>query len=282
MDSSSDEDVLGYRVKREPANECKDRNLKRTLVLNKTYRNQEGQGAMFRSMTALDSVSLHLNRQSVACEPLHLPQGTNHVAFMELDSRDNVVIEKLDNLAAAVKVLHNNQKILVQTQQAILSNLAQINDRILEFVKCSQNDPLYKEINFVPIDNLNMLEAFNDSLKHKESESEMRKKFSVICGTGKGIGINNCYALVDVMFSRKFLTECSWAGGSRNDCKKICFKAFDRIIYFFFSIIRDSDENFTLVECEAFFKNILRNSVKRSTAKMIRASAAKVRRKKKS
>lgn len=82
----------------------------------------------------------------------------------------------------------------------------------------------------------------------------------------------------DVMFTRRFLTGCSCGGGSKNaTSKKHCFKAYSRVITLFFEVIKHSDKSVTLLECETFFKNILKNSERRNASEMLWASATKTR-----
>ena len=107
---------------------------------------------------------------------------------------------------------------------------------------------------------------------------QLQRKAILSCGSGKGRGLNNCYALIDVMLTRRFLTECSWAGGSKNATSKThCFKVYNRVIILFFEVIQHADKSFTLLECETFFKNIFKNSETRIASKMLRASATKTR-----
>ncbi|KAF9791794.1 hypothetical protein SFRURICE_020193 [Spodoptera frugiperda] len=161
-------------------------------------------------------------------------------------------------------------------QENILSKLSTLGTKIEEFLRKTQQEKVTNNLGFTPIDDILALQNFDDALKQKDCLNSFKEKLSLVCGSGKGRGLNNCYALVDVMFTRRFLTECSWAGGSKNaSAKKHCFKAHSRVITLFFEIIQLSDKSFTLLECETFFKNILKNSERRNASKMLRASATK-------
>ena len=92
---------------------------------------------------------------------------------------------------------------------------------------------------------------------------------------GKGHGFNNCYVLIDKFFSRKFMTFCSWDGGDRKNSEKIPFKMYRNTINLFFRLIHLSDNDFTLTECEQFFKKVIHNSTRRSQSSMIWASKTK-------
>lgn len=79
------------------------------------------------------------------------------------------------------------------------------------------------------------------------------------------------------MFDREFLTGCSWAGGTRGEGSKICFKSNQNTIDLFFKIVHMSDDNFTMQECNSFLKNVLRNAKKRHNSKNLRISHQKKR-----
>lgn len=165
-----------------------------------------------------------------------------------------------------------------QTQKTILLKLT--NDSMIDPVlKRSRRNIQSSIVEFLPIDNLESLQNMEKALKDNDIADQIKEKLSIVCGSDKGKGANNCFALVDVMFTRKFLTKCSWSGGSRGDVKT-CFKMFTRVIKLFFEIIYQSDNAFTFQECESFFKIILKNSVKRLSAKLMRKSTPRNRRKK--
>lgn len=68
------------------------------------------------------------------------------------------------------------------------------------------------ENNFKIISNLQELTSFEGSLNNEHAEENIIKLFSVTCTKGKGRANNNAYALFDAMFTRQFMTQCSWLG----------------------------------------------------------------------
>lgn len=127
-----------------------------------------------------------------------------------------------------------------------------------------------------PIKNISELQKLENELKDKEVMSTYVHKMKFVCGDkGKSNGVTCAYKLIDIFFTRQFLTLCSWAGGSRSDQDKIAFKAFKNVILLFFQLIKLADINFTLEECETFFKNIIRNSVRRNACLNQRTSTVK-------
>lgn len=132
-----------------------------------------------------------------------------------------------------------------------------------------------------PIQNLKELKELEQKLCNKTTMEEYIEKFCFISGKkGNGSGINSAYLLVDRMFTRKFMTLCSWAGGARDKKEKIAFKSFKNVIELFFRVIQLADRNFTLMDCEEFIKNVIRNSTRRSESTNTRISTTKRRPKK--
>lgn len=120
------------------------------------------------------------------------------------------------------------------------------------------------------------LDKLEKLLQDKQIMEDFVDRLSLVCGQkGSGNGLNNCYLLVDRIFSRQFMTLCSWAGGARDKKEKIPFKIYKNVINLFFKVIHLSDTTFTLKDCEEFFKNVIRNSTRRSQSNMLRNSAVK-------
>lgn len=212
------------------------------------------------SSTFITSDTPFIVEQDTASETLYLLSQNPPLK----SNFEETVLKRLDNIE--------------NTQEKIIYQLSQVSTQIDAFLRQSQQQKLNSQMGFKKIDNIDELQNFNDELKNKESVDIFKEKLSLVCGSGKGNGLNNCFALIEVMFTRRFMTECSWAGGSKkSEIKKNCFKAHTRVINLFFEVIHHSDNTFTLLECETFFKNILRNSERRYAAKMLRASATKKR-----
>lgn len=98
-----------------------------------------------------------------------------------------------------------------------------------------------------------------------------------VCGENSGSpGLNCSYLLVDNFFSRDFMNQCSWGGGSRTpDTKKIAFKTYERTIRMFFDLVHLADPHFTEEQTYNFFQGILKNSKKRCLCNPKRRSAMK-------
>ncbi|CAH0563051.1 unnamed protein product [Brassicogethes aeneus] len=119
------------------------------------------------------------------------------------------------------------------------------------------------DIFFDQIDTSLELQELEAKLADQMNMEEYIKKFRYVFGRkGSSSGINNCYTLVDKLFSRQLFTLCSWAGGSRDGKEKNPFKVFKNILNLFFRVVRLSDDSLTLKDCEEFFKGIIRNSTK--------------------
>lgn len=195
------------------------------------------------------------------------------------------IAQKLDLLISIASAHKVNIQVLFDHQQNILQKLALLDTKLEELVTrisipvADINRQSNNDNNFKIISNLQELTSFEERLNNLQAEENIIKLLSLTCTKGKGRAYNNAYALVDAMFTRKFMTQCSWAGGTRGE-PKICFKSFTKTISLFFKIIHQSDNSFTIPECELFLKNVMRHSNKRNESKLLRASAQKNRQKK--
>ncbi|PZC75604.1 hypothetical protein B5X24_HaOG205920 [Helicoverpa armigera] len=184
----------------------------------------------------------------------------------------------IETLSSKLAAIQHNQALLSSNQVLILEKLTNLSTQFDELMQRISVGALTgkseRDIDnrFKPITNKKCLDDFEESLKSKHKTQEFKKILSIVCGKGKGRAINNAYALLDAMFGREFLTTCSWAGGTRAEGSKICFKSYQNTIDLFFTIVHMSDENFTMQECYSFLKSILRNAKKRSTSKNLRIS----------
>lgn len=172
----------------------------------------------------------------------------------------------------------NNQDVIIQQ---LATNQASL-DKLGNYLTASSSRPFLpskqKDVESVPsIEQLNTVDELNElerKLQNKTTMDDYVEKLSYVCGR-KGIGISNCYTLVDRVFSRNLMTFCSWAGGARDEKEKIPFKMYKNVITMFFKVIHLSDRDFTFKDCEDFFKNVVRNSTRRNESNMVRNSAVK-------
>lgn len=212
----------------------------------------------------------------------------------EKSSLDAELMEKFESLIINQDIIMNNQKLILEREGHLsyLENIMQLLAKLQTSIDvmashsinnnctcntATQNNNNIDDIFFEPIDSLAVLEKLEAKLANKKEMEDLIQKFSYVCGRkGCGNGTNNCYILVDKIFSRKFMTLCSWAGGAKDPGKeKIPFKFFKNVIGLFFRVVRLSDEDFTLKNCEEFFKAVIRNSTKRNESSMTRTSRSK-------
>ncbi|KAJ8964619.1 hypothetical protein NQ317_003846 [Molorchus minor] len=163
-------------------------------------------------------------------------------------SLDPQLNEKIDKIIANQDIIIQNQRVIIdnfehsasqENQLKIMQHLAKLevvldsmasNNLINNTCACktaNQNSSLTikEDIFFDPIDTLAELEKLEGKLSNKTDMEEYVQKFSYVCGRkGSGNGISNCYILVDKIFSRKFITLCSWAGGARDGKEKFLSK----------------------------------------------------------
>lgn len=172
------------------------------------------------------------------------------------------------------KIMHKMACISVQIDNMQLQ-LGNFNEEDVVPLGTSKNQAENLRFSFSPITTVEDLNKINDLLSDKTARKQLKQTFSVICSGGKGI--NCAYKLIDIMFSRDFLCQCSWSGSSRSDGVKISLKCYKNIVSFFWEMIFSWDQTFTLQKNEQFFKSILKNANKRKNAKQERSSTARKR-----
>lgn len=121
---------------------------------------------------------------------------------------------------------------------------------------------------------MEMLEA---NLADKAQKKKFSKTLSLLCSSTVGGGTTCAYKLLDVIFSRDFLCQCSWSGGSKGEISKIPLKNYKNFRKFFFEIVNSWDSKFTDDDAEKFLKLVVRNAAKRKAMKGLRQSTKRTR-----
>lgn len=189
----------------------------------------------------------------------------------------------MTKVVTSLSTMNENQQLMMRNQNEILSKISDIQKKIEELSKqrvLSEKRDLCLDTSVTPISNLKEFKEFENLVSNPEVRCDLTKRLSILCNRGQGKAVNNGYVLIDVLFDRHFLTECSWSGGSKSDKVKICFKSFTNTIKFFFNVLHSLDDTFSYFECQEFIKVVLRNSVQRLNSKNLRLSAKKNRPKK--
>lgn len=144
---------------------------------------------------------------------------------------------------------------------------------ILEASVSANIDPIStRKFHLKPLDSLLELQELNDKLKDAHAFNDYFENLKIICGQNTKFGYK--------FFTRKFFTICSWAGGAKVPNTKFPFKCYDNVIVLFFKLIRLADPKFTQRGSELFFKNVIRNSLRRFESNKVRTSKSKRRAKK--
>lgn len=133
-----------------------------------------------------------------------------------------------------------------------------------------------------PVTCLEELVALENRLQDEKVMNNYIKDMGFICGTsGKARALNCCYKLIDYFVTREFLMQCSWTGASRTTDagdplneelgsieEKIPFKFYRRFRILFLRLILQADKDFSELQCDKFFKTILKNRKQRLQAKV--------------
>lgn len=241
-------------------------------------------------------IAQHITGGSEIQGPSDTFETTDDVIYLPQDFHNANLEGKLDKiLENQNKIIDNQNQIINQLKNGgvtskenqIIEELAKLEamlDTIGSKISNSTKNNLEQQKEKEPsdicdieqIDNVDDLEKLERKLVDREVVEDFMDKLSYVCGRkGNGNGINNCYILIDRLFTRRFMTLCSWAGGARDKKEKIPFKIFKNVINLFFKVVSMSDRDFSLKDCEDFFKNVIRNSTRRNQSMAIRNSAIK-------
>lgn len=176
---------------------------------------------------------------------------------------------------------------ILENQNKMMSKLASMSAQLKTIAKQYNNNTTLttydvsstssSKVSSPIIENKKQLDDFENDLNDPEKKKTLLSKYSIFF-KGRGQAITCAYILMDALFSRKFLTKCSWAGGSRGEEGKIAFKSYKNILIFLYEVIQECDSNFSLLDCYSFVKTILKNSIKRCQSKGLRMSAKRRRR----
>lgn len=214
--------------------------------------------------------------------------STDTLQLSQILENQKMLFDKVDKILQL-------QAIALETQQKIVQKLAtqslQI-EEISEQVANMKENPtvtLLKDANPVdtesfslkPIENQRELICLDQSLADTAQRKKLQRQLSFLFSASNGQGKTCAYKLLDVLFNRDFLCNCSWAGGSRGDRSKIAIKDYKNVLKFFQALISTWDPTYTASDNEAFFKIILKNSKQRQAMKNIRTSTKRCRRTKK-
>lgn len=134
-----------------------------------------------------------------------------------------------------------------------------------------------ESVSIKPIENQQQFEMLETDLADKDKKNKLFKTLSFLCSSKVGSGTTCAYKLLDILFSKNFLCQCSWSGGSKGEISKIPFKNYKNIRIFFFKMVNSWDSNFTDEDAEKFLKLVIRNASKRKLMKGLRQSSKRTR-----
>lgn len=141
-----------------------------------------------------------------------------------------------------------------------------------------------KKAPFAPVQTEEDLKVLEEKCREDEFVKTMVKSIGRIMGKNQCVGDGGtvCLNVVDQLFTREFLTNCSWTGVSRskdgdNSIPKIAFHKFERVLNLFYQIIAYSDPTYPQEKCKSFLHYCLKNAKQRLEHKHAKKSSARKR-----
>lgn len=189
-------------------------------------------------------------------------------------SKGMIENEKSQYKNVDLQMIFNNQQTIINqisNLQTTLNNFTESFTGYANKESTSSNQTFQLECIIEPINTLEKLNDFEEKLKNKDYMDKVIESMIFVCGkSGKAIGIDCCYKLIDYFLSRDFVTQCSWTGNTRIEGNsKVPLKFFENFRKCFLKLIMIADKDFTESECDLFFKRIMRNSLKRKVQKIM-------------
>ncbi|RVE41954.1 hypothetical protein evm_013394 [Chilo suppressalis] len=190
------------------------------------------------------------------------------------------------NMTTYINNLYEIQTAILDNQNKIMKKLGEMSVQLQEIQDQSTENITVttlaqakgaetKRMRMDVVDNIESMEKLDKELSCPKILKTYLEKYAILCSAAPGSGSNYAYRLLDSIFTKDFLCQCSWTGGSRGDDLKIGFKKYKNILNFFFQMVNYWDNTYTVQDNEDFFKSILRNALKRKTSKKIRQSSKK-------
>lgn len=253
---------------------------------------KKGKGAaeLFQSIQA----------QSSSGAAKQIPPGEN-LQLQHAPERENLVLNevisllrdlngKFDTVQTDITTLRedvNQVRTLVSRANAKIDFLASNN--ATQKASTSKEQVKLKKFSLSPVQSLDDLKALEESCKNEDFVKAAVRSVGHHMGKNlqTGNGATVCLQVVDFLFSREFLTKCSWTGLSRTRSedgglvKKIALQQYEGAVDLFYQIVAYSDPIFPAEECKSFLRRCLQNSKQRfEEVKGMRNSASRKRRKK--
>lgn len=194
----------------------------------------------------------------------------NQVAMLE---KLNVVVENQKKIAlklASLTIQLEETKASISQEKERPVNVTLLQDQL-------RTEEENESFSIKHIENQQQLEILETDLADKAKKKKLFKTLSLLCSSKSGSGTTCAYKLLDILFSKNFLCQCSWSGGSKGEISKVPFKNYKNIRIFFFEIVNSWDSKFTDDDAEKFLKLVIRNASKRKLMKGLRQSSKRIR-----
>lgn len=200
-------------------------------------------------------------------------------------ANQKIISEKIDAIIAIQNIMLENQKKLTHTLAALSVQIEDLTQKNVSSRDPLTNVTLLKDCNRSDNDCFSLktvktesdLKELEQILGDNDFKTNLKKQLSFVCSASKGDGITCAYKLLDLMFDRNFLCQCSWTGSSRAETSKIPLKDYKNVLNLFFTMVHSWDSDYTIQRNETFFKMITKNAKQRLSMKNLRMSSKRQR-----
>ncbi|XP_050072722.1 uncharacterized protein LOC126560814 [Anopheles maculipalpis] len=169
--------------------------------------------------------------------------------------------QKLTKLETSLMEINGKLDLIGDQFQSILHNVA----------KPPQKKRTFIDIGFKAIDSLEQLESFNEQLAQPDYEEKIFQWLEGYVSDGRSE--NRMADALDVLFTRKFLTQCSWTGIGKGT-QKIAMMQMTNVTRLFQRIGTTATLTVNHKRVAIFFMKKLKNAYKRAQAKGFRKTVS--------
>lgn len=212
----------------------------------------------------------------------NIPPNLQLIDMFPIAPQQESFNDGINRLEMNQKIMSDNQIQIIDNQKKIMTYMAELSvqfENLFQVItKSAMTSPLPESGNILDINNFELslitnceqLEEFEKKLSDPMQRKLLQNRYSIVSSTENANSC--CFALLDAIFSRNFLTKCSWTGCARGEESKVCFKIYKNTINFFFSMIHSWNNKYTVEDNNSFLKSILKNATKRVRSKQLRHS----------
>ncbi|XP_049530395.1 uncharacterized protein LOC125948425 isoform X11 [Anopheles darlingi] len=244
-----------------------------TMPPDQEGRNQQSAHPTLPSAVSLSVTTNSSSDKNESSENESVSKGEQ--LLIDVDRKLDLVLKKLNRLQRRVTVIEKNMKIFENQKKACAPKKEQVRKErpMPEVPETSKNSPSVPDklvLPFTPVSCLFELEKLEEKAKDMHFVNYVKMQVNRIVGLDveEGKGYSYCWRILDLFFTRFFMTQCTWSGRlnkkpSDGVSKKIRFKDFNYMINLIHQAANYADPLFSRENAETVLKLAFKRAIRR-------------------